>query len=224
MGTLQAALNYCASEGYILAAPSVKLPEKPATTQRALTRPEAARLIRAARSIDAHHVARFILVCLYTGTRSAATLELRLDGPSVRGGWIDLERGVLYRRGSGERDTAKRRTPAPVPRQVLAHARRWRAKGQTYAVEWRGLRVGSIKTAWRSTVTAAKLGWKPTRHTLKHTAISWAMENGLRIEDAAQYFGTSADTIRSTYWHLSPHYLAEAVALIENRKRPDKRA
>ncbi|WP_164736725.1 tyrosine-type recombinase/integrase [Pararhodobacter zhoushanensis] len=219
LGTLQAAVNYCAAEGHTLAAPRVTLPPKPETTGRALTRAEAAKLIRAARSIGAEHIARFILVSLYTGTRRDATLALCLHGPNAKGGWFDLERGVLYRRGTGETDSAKRRTPAPIPRPLLAHARRWRASGQVWAVEWRGLRVGSIKTAWRSTVTAAGLSWAPTPHTLKHTAISWAIENGMKLETAAAYFGTSAATIERTYWHHSPHYLADAVAIMERRVR-----
>lgn len=218
LGCLGAALKYCEMEGYLLNAPPVELPLKPETTQKALTRSEAAKLIRAARNRGAKHIARFILIGLYTGTRKEAILGLRLSGPSTVGGWFDLDAGLLYRKGEGQRSTNKRRPPAKLPRQLLAHARRWQSMGLVWAIEYRGARVASIKTAWRKTVEAADLGWKPTPHTLKHTAITWAIQGGASISDAAGFFGTSVDTIEKTYWHISPHYQQGAVGAIENRK------
>lgn len=94
----------------------VTLPDKPETTQQALTRAEAARLIRVARSRGQQHFARFTLIGLYTGTRKDAILNLRLSGPSTVGGWFDLKACVLYRKGEGEGATKKRRTPARLPR------------------------------------------------------------------------------------------------------------
>lgn len=216
LGTLSAALNHSAREGYLTSAPPVTLPPKTETKQRALTRSEAAKLLWAARR--RRHVAHFILVCLYTGTRRDAALALRLSGPCASGGWFDLQRGVLYRIGQEERGTKKRRTPARIPRQLLAHARRWAAAGDTWAVQHRGASVGSIKTAWRGLVADAKLGWKPTPHTLKHTAITWAIEGGMELTEAAAYFATTIETIEKTYWHLSPRYLESAVSVIERRR------
>ena len=43
LGTLAAAINHCHAEGYITAAPRVRLPAKPAPRDRWLTRDEAAR-------------------------------------------------------------------------------------------------------------------------------------------------------------------------------------
>ncbi len=214
LNCLGAALAYCEREGYLIAAPKVTLPPKPETSQRAMTRDEVARLIRAARSLGHRHIARFILIAIYTGTRRSAILALRMSGPSAVGGWFDLEAGLLYRKGEGERSTRKRRTPARLPRQLLAHARRWRS---TWAIEWRGARVASIKTGWHKVVDAADLGWRPTPHTLKHTAITWAIQRGASIPDAAGFFATSADTIERTYWHLSPHYQAGAVEALERK-------
>lgn len=218
LNALAAAMNYAHREGYLLSAPLVTLPEKPETHQRALTRDEVAKLIRSARTRGQTHVARFILICIYTGTRKVAALGLRLSGPSTVGGWFDLDAGVLYRRGTVERSTAKRRTPAKLPRQLLAHARRWQVMGQTWAVEWRGSRVADVQTAWEGVVTDAGLDWRPTPHTLKHTAITWAIQRGASITDAAAFFGTSAETIERVYWHHSPHFQKGAVSAIERRK------
>lgn len=217
LNTLGAALQFCAREGYLISAPLVTLPSKPETTQRAMTRDEAASLIRAARSRGQDHIARFILIGLYTGTRKDAILNLRLSGPSLVGGWFDLESGLLYRKGDGERSTNKRRTPARLPRQLVAHARRWHRMGLTWAVEYRGQRVGDIKTAWVSIAEQAGMTWA-TPHTLKHTAITWAIRGGASIPDAAGFFGTSADTIERTYWHLSPHFQSAAVAALEGKQ------
>lgn len=222
LNCLGAALAYCAGEGYLVTAPTVTMPEKPETTQRALTRAEAAKLIRAALARGQRHIARFILIGLYTGTRKDAILNLRLSGPSMVGGWFDLDAGLLYRKGEGERSTKKRRPPARLPRQLKAHARRWRRMGLTWAVEWRGARIADIKTAWAKVAADADLGWHPTPHTLKHTAITWAIQGGASIADAAGFFGTSADTIERTYWHFSPYFQSDAVAALEGNGRAEK--
>lgn len=221
LNCLGAALAYCAREGYLITAPLVTLPKKPETTQRALTRTEAAKMIRVARARGQHHIARFILIGLYTGTRKDAALGLRLSGPSTVGGWFDLEAGLLYRKGELERSTTKRRTPARLPRQLVGHARRWQRMGLTWAVEWRGARVADIKTGWKAIVEDAKLGWSPTPHTLKHTAITWAIEGGATITDAAGFFSTSTETIERVYWHLSPHFQRGAVSAMEGRGKAE---
>ena len=125
LGTLRAALNHCAKEGYLTVAPPVTLPPKPAAKERWLTRDEAARLLRAARSLTkGKHLADFILCGLYTGSRKASILALRIDTPSTAGGHVDTDQGVLYRRPQGKRETAKRQTPARLPARYLAHLRR----------------------------------------------------------------------------------------------------
>jgi len=218
LNTLQAALNYCRKEGYLIAAPVVTMPKTPETTQQAMTREEVAALIRAARSRGYHHLAHYILISIYTGTRKAAALNLKLYGPATHSGWFDLESGLLFRRGRGEKVTNKRRSPSKIPRQLLAHAKRWQALGQTWAVEYKGNRVLDIKSGWKTIVTDADLGWRPTPHTLKHTAITWTIQGGASIPDAAAYFATSSETIERTYWHLSPHFQNGALAAIEGKQ------
>jgi integrase len=218
LNVLQAALNYCMKEGYLITAPVVTMPPTPETTQRAMTRDEVAILLRTARRRGQKHVAHFIIISIYTGTRKAAALNLRLSGPATHGGWFDLNEGLLYRRGRAERVTNKRRTPSKIPRQLLAHARRWEAMGQTWAVEFRGNRVMDLKTAWGKVVLQSGLDWRPTPHSLKHTAITWAIQGGASIPDAAAYFSTSTETIERTYWHLSPHFQSGALAAIEGNQ------
>lgn len=217
LGTLQAAINYCHREGYVTSAPLVTLPAKPEPKHRWLTRSEAARLLWAAyRGHKAAHLARFILIGLYTGTRKDAILRMGFEANTV-GGWFDLERGLMYRRADHERQTNKRRTPAPIPRQLAAHLTRWKAAGAKWAVEYNGGRVGDIKRAFPKAVAAAGLS-DVTPHTLKHTAITWALQRGATTWDCAGFFGTSEDTIRKVYGHHSPDFQASALRAIEGRK------
>lgn len=216
LNVLQAAINYCHKEGYLLTPTTVTLPEKPPSRDRWLTRDEAARLIWSAyRSPKGKHLARFILVALYTGTRKEAILNLGFM-PNTVGGWIDVERGVLYRRGADERETKKRRKPVRMTRRLLSHCKRWEAMGARWLVQIDGQRVGDIKHAFEGARDRADLP-DVTPHVLKHTAITWAMQKGLTVEDAADYFDTSAETIRKVYYHHSPHYMDRALDILERK-------
>jgi hypothetical protein len=123
---LRAAINYHRREGLHDKIVSVVLPDERPARERWLTRSEAARLIRSAwryREMQKgkltdrrsrQHIAQFILVALYTGTRASAVCGAALQ-PTVGHGWIDLDRGVFYRRPAGQRETKKRQPPVPLP-------------------------------------------------------------------------------------------------------------
>jgi hypothetical protein len=70
------------------------------------------------------HVARFVLIGIYTGTRASAIATASPYQEQGRS-FVDLERGIFYRKQIGKRATKKRQTPAPVPSRLLAHMRRW---------------------------------------------------------------------------------------------------
>lgn len=216
LGVLQAALTYCAKEGYLTQSAEVTLPEATPAKDRWLTRSEVAALCWAAyRSPKGKHVARFILIAFYTGTRKDAILRLGFMR-NTSGGWIDTAKGILYRRGTDERQTAKRRPPMKLCRQIAAHCRRWQASGDIWAVNYQGQRVGDIKTAFSAACATAGLS-DVTPHTLKHTAITHAMQKGMKVDDAASYFGTSRETIMRTYWHHSPDFQEDAVAIMDRK-------
>ena len=217
LNVLQAAINYCHKEGYLTHTTAVTLPEVPAAKDRWLSRDEAARLIWAAyRSPRGKHLARFILIALYTGTRKEAILRLGFMR-NTAGGWIDTDQGMIYRRGADERETKKRRPPMKLSRKLLAHCLRWKSAGAIWAVQIDGQRVGDIKKAFEGARTRAGLP-DVTPHTLKHTAITWAMQKGMKLEDAANYFGTSSETIRRVYYHHHPDFQEEAVAIMDRKR------
>src|SRR5262245_35194757 len=142
---LKAAVNHHQRKGFHRGIVVVTLPEKGTPRDRWLTRTEAAKLLwtcwryrevqrihrgdRKGELVETdkrplQHLARFILIGLYTGTRAGAIASaspIRGEGRS----FVDLERGVFYRLAEGRRATKKRQPPAPIPRRLLAHLRRW---------------------------------------------------------------------------------------------------
>ena len=216
LGVLQAAINYCYAEGYLTAPVKVKLPPMPAPRDRWLERHEAAKLLRAAyRNPKARHLARFILLALGTGTRTDAILRLQFM-PNTAGGWVDTSNGVLYRRAAGEAETKKRTPPVPIPPRLLAHLRRWERQGARYVVEVKGQRVASVKTAWRTALRDSGIE-HCTRHDLRHSAVTWAMQHGAPMWQAAGFFGMSLDMLERTYGHHHPDYMQGVVAAMERR-------
>ena len=217
LGVLQAAINHCHAEGYLTAAPRVRLPERPAPRDRWLTRDEVAALLRAARSDPrTRHLTRFILLAIYTGTRSESILGLRFM-PHLAGGWIDCEAGRMYRRAASRTETKKRQPPIPLPRQLLAHLRRWERNGARFVVEYQGCRVASVKHAWATALAAAGIE-HCTRHDLRRTAVTWAMRNGVDKWAACGFFGLTLDVLESTYGHHHPDHLQSAVRAMERRR------
>ena len=176
-----------------------------------------ARLLKAAyRNTKSRHLARFILVAVYTGTRSEAILRLRFM-PHTAGGWVDTKARRMYRRGAGVAETKKRQPPIPIPRPLLAHLRRWERNGARFVVEVDGQSVASVKTAWKTALTEAGID-HCTRHDLRHTAVTWAMQRGIDKWPAAGYFGVTLDMLERVYGHHHPDYLRSAVEAMEKRQ------
>ena len=225
--TLGAAMTYALKAGKLSRQVFVDLPPKSAAKERWLTRSEAARLIAGALGWTpveikrgkvkrwkrvgepSYHVARFILIALYTATRHEAVLAMRW-GVNSSSGWFDLDNGVMYRKGAGETDTKKRRTPAPIPDNLLPHLIRWRGMTHTGPCEYEDRLTLRQKTGFARARDLAKLGADVTPHTLKHTSITWALQRGVPTWEVAGFSGTSKETIERTYGHHSPDHMAQA--------------
>src|SRR5262249_21063336 len=218
---LRAAINHHRREGLCSAIVEVVLPEASPARERWLTREEAARLLWAAwhyREVQKgkptgrrsrQHIARFILLALYTGTRAGAICGAALQ-PTVGRGWIDVARGVFYRRPEGERETKKRKPPVPLPPELHGHVGRWKRRGPRFAVEWLGEPVSSIKKAFRAVAEDAGLGPNVTPHVLRHTAATWLMQAGTDPWEAAGFLGMTVETLMNRYGHHHPDYLSDA--------------
>src|ERR1700756_1195887 len=135
--------------------------------------------------------------------------------------YVDLERGIFYRKPIGKRATKKRQTPAPIPPRLLAHLRRWRDRKliATCFVEFNGKPVSSVKKGFKTAVGLAGLAGKVTPHTLRHTAATWLMQRGVPIWEAAGFLGMSPEVLQVTYGHHHPDYLQGAAAAIGQKGR-----
>jgi integrase len=226
---LQAAINHWHRESPLEAVPKVSLPKVQSRRERWLARDEVAALLKACRRLsregrkaakgaiqftDYSHVQRFILIGIYTGTRHDALLNLRWSG-SRFGGHIDLERGIVFRRGSAERETTKRRPPVLVSRRLQAFMARWkRMDGETIqnVIHHNGHPIAKMRRAWNTVRTAAGLGPDVTPHTLRHSAASWLLwgreakgarpaTKPLTIWETAEVLGADASTVERVYGH-----------------------
>jgi integrase len=161
------------------------------------------------------HVARFILVALYTGTRHEAVLALRW-GVNSEGGWVDLDSGLLYRRGEGERQTKKRRTPVPISARLAAHLRRWRPSSHSHVIEWEGRPIKKLRRSWKQACRRAGLP-DITPHTLRHTFATWAVHGSVSFGAIAGALGTTEAMIETRYGHHSPEHLRHVVDAVSRR-------
>lgn len=203
---LRAAIHYHRAEGLCSEVVTVTLPPKSLPRERWLTRSEAARLLWAAwRNKRARHVARFILVALYTGSRAGVVCSAALR-PTSGSGFLDVEAGVLHRRPAGGVETKKRRPPVALSGRITAHLRRWvRLQPRAaHLVEWRGRPVARVTKGFAAAVAAAGLGDDVTPHVLRHTAATWLMQAGAEPFQAAELLGMSVDTLLAVYGHHHP--------------------
>jgi integrase len=224
LSTLAAAVRFYAREyGPLSMVPVVTLPKKPRPRDRWLTRKEVAAMMRAARARpETRHVARFILVAVYSGTRSRAVLGLRWVA-SANAGWFDLEREVLYRQGSAEEESRKRRPPARIHRRLLAHLRRWegldRAKGISHVIHYNGQPIQKLRRSWDSVCGRAGVGEDVVPHTCRHTAATWQMQAGTEHFEAAGYLGMSIEMLVRVYGHHHPGFQSTAARAVPGRGR-----
>jgi integrase len=237
---LRAAINHHAAEGFHRGIVRVILPAKGLPRTRWLTRDEAAKLLWTCwrhqemqvrhRGADKgrklptdkrplRHLARFILIGLYTGTRAAAIASASPVAQQGRS-FVDIDRGIFYRLAQGSQATSKRQPPVPIPPRLLAHLRRWHDKGlaKQHFVEFNGQPVKSVKTAFKKAVSLSKLEGKISPHTLRHTAATWLMQIGVSTWDAAGFLGMSEKTLRDVYGHHHPDYLQGAAKAIGTKK------
>jgi integrase len=221
LGTLQAAINFWHVESPLDAVPKVWKPEDSPRRERMLTRQEAAKLLAAARRLRLGYVARFILLGLYTGTRHATIDRLRWY-PSADAGWLDSEHGVIYRAGTAEKQTRKRRVASRMPDRLLAHVRRWArldlARGpQAAVIRYKGRPITRQQRGWDAVVKEAGLGDDVTPHVLKHSAATWLLRAGMDLWDVAGLTSTSTKTLETVYGHHSPEFQKATAAAFRKR-------
>src|SRR3977135_617745 len=169
---LRAAIGHHAAEGYHREIVKISLPEKGEPRDKWLTRTDAAKLIWtcwryremqkmsrgptkglrvATGKRPLRHLARFILIGIYSGSRAGA-IAAASPIPAIGPAFFAFDRGIYSRRKRGSAKTNKRQPPVPIPPRLLAHLRRWHrvALDAKYFVEFNGQPVTSVKTELQS--------------------------------------------------------------------------
>lgn len=244
---LSAAIHYWNGEYPLIVRPKVHLPEKPESPRDALTRGQAAALLKAAMGYrleiaadgarswrrlggsaraNRAHLRRFILIGLYTGNRPAVTPQLLWEESATQA-WVDIEDGMVYRRGKREKDhKTKRRPVVRIPHRLLAHLRRWRRLDQAKAAQLLEAEdlvmantvlhhggapiAGRIRRGFEACVADAGLAAEVSPHWLRHTCATWLMEGDVDVWEAASYLGMSPKALLDNYGHHRPSHHARA--------------
>lgn len=226
---------------------SFDLPPASTPKERWLTVPEAARLLMGAlgfimvecadiktrqkrwlvwrrerRAAVSKHVARFVLIGLYTGTRHAAICELGFE-PHPAGGHFDLAQGLMYRKTAEAGQTSKRKPTIPLDKRLAPFVRRWkRLSASNFVVDYRspterhgddGQEIGGlddIGSGFALAVKRAGLGPDVTPHVLRHTCTTWLLQRGWSIWDTAGYVGMSLAIVEKVYGHHSAEFMKSA--------------
>ncbi len=209
---LSACLGYAVKEGVLAYAPKVTFPPASEPRQAFLTRDQAAKLLWTCWRYEQHgpknqtlyplrHLCRFILIGLYTGTRSSAILSASFTAGAGRS-YVDLETGVFHRLAEGRRRTNKLQPKIHMPDSLVAHLRRWQRKSNSgWVVTFHGEPVASVKKAFARAVNLAGLkGITP--HALRHTFMTWALNRGMDLHMAAKIAGMSVRIADKVYGHL----------------------
>ncbi len=151
----------------------------------------------------------FVLIALYTGRRKEAILSLRWAQVDLDKRWINFEQG---------RRTNKRKGRLPIPQRLIPHLRRARRRGTElgYVIHRHDKRIGDLKKGFSAACKKANL-FDVTPHVLKHTAITWAMQNGVDPWQAAGFFATSLPTLMRVYGHHHPDHMREAAKAVCKR-------
>ena len=103
-----------------------------------------------------------------------------------------------------------------MTRGLRAQMRRWARGGGSHIIMWKGKALAEIDTAFAAAARRAGLE-DVTPHDLKRTAVAWAFQRGMSMEDAVDWFSTSRATLEAVYKQHSPLYQARARAIMEGR-------
>lgn len=228
---LRAAVRHHWELGLCSSLTPVVLPDKGQARERWLTRSEAATLLWTAWRLRqsfkgqptewarAKHIAHFILVGIYTGTRSSAICGAAMK-PTEGRGWVDTEHGIFYRRAIGKKENKKRQPSIRIPPRLLAHIRRWKRKGiaRESLIEFQGESVLRVSKGFAQVVKTAKLH-DVSPHILRHTAITWQAQAGTPTEEIRGFFGITAQMFERVYGHHHPDYQSRAVNALNNSRQ-----
>jgi integrase len=182
--------------------------------------------------------ARFILIGLYSARREETIRRTQWVATTTHP-WMNLDGMVYLGRGAAEARTKKRRPPAKIATRLRPHLLRWRGLDMKRSAELRktGLMedgeqirfivhrthdgqplAGKIRSAWEGILEDAGLHEDVVRHTLRHTAATWLMQQGTDLWEAAGWLGMTVEQLEENYGHHHPDFQNEAAQAFGGRR------
>ncbi len=184
-----------------------------ASYKEAYARPDAPARPEKFRNDDRRHLARLIVINMYTGSRPGVTLKLQKK-QNNEGGWADLSRGVIHRKAKGEKVAHnKTKTDVKMAPRLIAHMKRWERldRGIRWWVHYNGKPVTRINKAWRNCCRAAGLDPEEVvPHTLRHTRATWLAHAGVDRHQAAASLSMTVEQYEATYCHVDADFQKDA--------------
>lgn len=206
LGRLRTALLWAERKGLIDKAPVIERPSPPPPRHAFMTKEQVSAFYKAA---TMPHVNLWAKLAIATAGRASAILQLKWDR-------VDFEHGLIHLHDPEQSITRKGRATVPMTptiRKALEQAKR--EATCNYVIEWGGDRVRSVKKGVAAAAKRAKLPWV-TPHVFRKTAARLMAENGVSMDEVAQYLGhDDARTTSKVYARFSPTYLSGAASALD---------
>lgn len=206
-------LKACVDDwGLLPKAPKVPMFSPEVKEPRWLTRDEWERL-KAELPLHLQLAAQFAIL---TGLRMRAMLALTWDR-------IDMAAGRLWVPGAQQKAGRTHGIPiTPEAIGVLKKLRKLNPEG-AYVFQWNGKPIDDCNgKSFQEALRRAKIegaNW----HSLRHTFASWAVQNGVTLQELMGLGGWKSYQMVLRYAHLAPDHLAAAAAKISTKKAQPKR-
>lgn len=214
LAILSASVNMYARENVLDYTPKFTTPPKETPRTEYLTRSEAARMILNAHRMGYKHLVRYLIIGLYSGSRSSVITGMQWM-PNTTSGYFDLERGIMYRSAPRHQETNKRKRPATIPKRLMFWLKRWFKEDSNefgyvpHVIRYRGKPVKSVKKTWKTVREMSGISPEIVPHSMRHSSITWAMQGGVSISTVASFYSVSIEVLQNTYWHHHPEFQEE---------------
>ena len=203
---LRQSMKYGVRNSWIGSEPIINIPGEGLPRDRFLTREEFARLYFHSAPF---HLRVFLALAISTAARGKHVLALTWDR-------VDFDLGLVRYKPGGS--AIKRTSPVPMSDRLRAILRKAHdARSCNHVIEWEGGQVKSVRKAYERAARLAGLQ-DAHRHDLRRSAASWAVADGVPIEQVALMLGDSVETTRKHYAIFAPDYLRAAVNSIAGRR------
>ena len=218
LSDLQAILNWGVRQGFVAFNPvaGYKKPRRDDEIIQPVTREEARRILAAAPP----HLARALYISYYTGLRPGRRelLSLTWDRVDFDGNTImvtsALKGGLKYR-------------TVPLHKKLRRLLKKWFKEDQvpgkedqapadwsppTHIVHWRGRPIQSVKSAFATAKTNAKISRKLTPYAFRHAFVSSILAAGGDLKSTSELVGHSRpDTTQRIYQHTNTRLHRDAI-------------